>query len=66
MARQRIPAAVNFNDLEMEALYGALFEMTETYWGVNDARQGDGGSPPGCIVRARKALRSALAKSERA
>lgn len=53
---RRLPTEINPAD-PRAALYAALWEMTETYWGVNDARNGDGGSPPACIRQARKALR---------
>lgn len=40
-------------------LLEALLEMTETYWGVDDAKNGDGGQPPACVRRARAAIRKA-------
>lgn len=53
LARARLIAAA-------PALYDALHEMAEIYWGVDDDKNGDGISPPPkCIVRARAALASA-------
>lgn len=41
----------------IERLNAALYEMTDTYWGVADDRNGDDrGEPPMVIVRAREAL----------
>jgi hypothetical protein len=42
-------------------LLAALHEMTETYWGVADDKNGDGGEPPSMVVRARAALAKARA-----
>lgn len=48
-------------------LYVALYEVTETYWGVEDDKNGDGkGPPPGVIQRARLALSAARGAAEKA
>lgn len=62
---KQIPEALSFEreqrirDWHVRALYLALYEVTNTYWGVNDAHAGDGGQPPSMIRNARKALREA-------
>lgn len=44
------------------ALWRALFDMTEVYWGVNHDNNGDGSPPPDCVVKAREALFQAQAR----
>lgn len=58
-AETRIPSEIDPKDPRSE-LFGALYEMTDIFWGVNNAHNGDRGQPPSCIRRARKALRACL------
>lgn len=46
-------------------LYDALCEVTDVYWGVDDAKNGDGGQPPACIRQARAAIRRYRAQKAR-